>query len=33
MKGVRRLVRDLNQLYREKPALHARDCEGKASNG
>ena len=26
--GVRNLVRDLNFLYREKPALHARDCEG-----
>jgi 1,4-alpha-glucan branching enzyme len=26
--GVRRLVRDLNNLYRGKPALHARDCEG-----
>jgi 1,4-alpha-glucan branching enzyme len=26
--GVRNLVRDLNRLYREKPALHARDCEG-----
>jgi len=26
--GVRRLVRDLNHLYRSKPALHARDCEG-----
>jgi 1,4-alpha-glucan branching enzyme len=26
--GVRSLVRDLNRLYREKPALHARDCEG-----
>ncbi|WBH16926.1 1,4-alpha-glucan branching protein GlgB [Sphingomonas radiodurans] len=25
--GVRKLVRDLNRLYREKPALHARDCE------
>ena len=25
----RRLVRDLNHLYREKPALHARDCEGE----
>ena len=25
--GVRRLVRDLNHLYRELPALHARDCE------
>ena len=24
-----RLVRDLNRLYREKPALHARDCEGE----
>ena len=27
--GVRRLVRDLNRLYRGKPALHARDCEGE----
>jgi 1,4-alpha-glucan branching enzyme len=27
--GVRRLVRDLNFLYREKPALHARDCEAE----
>jgi 1,4-alpha-glucan branching enzyme len=26
--GVRNLLRDLNRLYREKPALHARDCEG-----
>ncbi|MBN9035758.1 MAG: 1,4-alpha-glucan branching protein GlgB [Rhizobiales bacterium] len=25
--GVRRLLRDLNRLYRESPALHARDCE------
>ncbi len=25
--GVRNLVRDLNHLYRETPALHARDCE------
>ncbi|MBW8755281.1 MAG: 1,4-alpha-glucan branching protein GlgB, partial [Sphingomonadales bacterium] len=25
--GVRNLVRDLNRVYREKPALHARDCE------
>jgi 1,4-alpha-glucan branching enzyme len=25
--GVRRLVRDLNRLYRTRPALHARDCE------
>ena len=27
--GVRGLVRDLNRLYAEKPALHARDCEGE----
>ena len=27
--GVRKCVRDLNHLYREKPALHARDCEGE----
>ena len=27
--GVQRLVRDLNRLYREKPALHARDCEAE----
>ncbi|WP_026379410.1 1,4-alpha-glucan branching protein GlgB [Afifella pfennigii] len=25
--GVQRLVRDLNWLYRETPALHQRDCE------
>ena len=25
--GMRNLVRDLNRLYRETPALHARDCE------
>ena len=25
--GVRCLVRDLNALYRSRPALHARDCE------
>ncbi|WP_267351659.1 1,4-alpha-glucan branching protein GlgB [Sphingomonas sp. GM_Shp_2] len=25
--GVRNLVRDLNRLYRDTPALHARDCE------
>jgi len=25
--GVRRLVRDLNRVYRDFPALHARDCE------
>jgi 1,4-alpha-glucan branching enzyme len=28
-KGVQNLVRDLNRLYREAPALHARDCEGE----
>ena len=27
--GVRKLVMDLNHLYRAKPALHARDCEGE----
>ncbi|TPE50773.1 1,4-alpha-glucan branching protein GlgB [Amaricoccus solimangrovi] len=27
--GVRTLVRDLNRLYRDRPALHARDCEGE----
>ncbi len=27
--GVRNLVRDLNQLYAAKPALHARDCESE----
>ena len=25
--GVRKLVRDLNRLYRDTPALHARDCD------
>ncbi len=25
--GVKRLVADLNRLYRDTPALHARDCE------
>ncbi|MDR7031683.1 1,4-alpha-glucan branching protein GlgB [Mesorhizobium sp. BE184] len=25
--GVRKAVRDLNYLYRSRPALHARDCE------
>ncbi len=25
--GVQRLVRDLNQLYRNRPSLHARDCD------
>ena len=28
-KGVNDLVRDLNRAYRDKPALHARDCEGE----
>ena len=27
--GVRDLVRDLNRLYRDTPALHARDCEAE----
>jgi 1,4-alpha-glucan branching enzyme len=26
-RGIRDVVRDLNRTYREKPALHARDCE------
>ncbi|MEW9806882.1 1,4-alpha-glucan branching protein GlgB [Mesorhizobium sp. ZMM04-5] len=26
-KGVQSLIRDLNGLYRSRPALHARDCE------
>jgi 1,4-alpha-glucan branching enzyme len=26
--GVQRLVRDLNKLYRDTPALHALDCDG-----
>ncbi|MDO6965376.1 1,4-alpha-glucan branching protein GlgB [Rhizobium alvei] len=26
--GMQRLVKDLNHLYRSKPSLHARDCEG-----
>ena len=26
--GVQRLVRDLNKLYREQPALHVLDCDG-----
>ena len=25
--GVRALIRDLNSVYRSRPALHARDCE------
>jgi 1,4-alpha-glucan branching enzyme len=28
-RGVQDLVADLNRLYRDKPALHARDCEGE----
>ncbi|GIL03468.1 MAG: 1,4-alpha-glucan branching enzyme GlgB [Alphaproteobacteria bacterium] len=28
-RGVRDLVGDLNRLYRGRPALHARDCEGE----
>ena len=27
--GVRAALRDLNHLYRSRPALHARDCEGE----
>jgi 1,4-alpha-glucan branching enzyme len=27
--GVQQLLRDLNRLYRSRPALHARDCEGE----
>ena len=27
--GLRDLVRDLNRLYRETPALHLKDCEGE----
>jgi 1,4-alpha-glucan branching enzyme len=27
-RGVKSLVRDLNRLYRDTPALHERDCEG-----
>ncbi|TXC71673.1 1,4-alpha-glucan branching protein GlgB [Sphingomonas ginsenosidivorax] len=27
--GMRNLIRDLNQVYREKPALHGRDCESE----
>jgi 1,4-alpha-glucan branching enzyme len=27
-RGMQAVVRDLNRLYRELPALHARDCEG-----
>jgi 1,4-alpha-glucan branching enzyme len=27
--GVQRLVKDLNRVYRELPALHQRDCDGR----
>ncbi len=27
--GVRSLIGDLNRLYRDRPALHGRDCEGE----
>jgi len=27
--GVQRLIRDLNHVYRTRPALHARDCEAE----
>ncbi|MBS3648210.1 1,4-alpha-glucan branching protein GlgB [Pseudaminobacter sp. 19-2017] len=26
-RGVQEVIRDLNRVYREKPSLHARDCE------
>ncbi len=28
-RGLSTVVRDLNRLYRDNPALHARDCEGE----
>ncbi len=28
-RGLQALIRDLNRLHREKPALHARDCEAE----
>ncbi|MFI0847654.1 1,4-alpha-glucan branching protein GlgB [Mesorhizobium sp. IMUNJ 23232] len=31
-RGVRATVRDLNYLYRSRPALHARDCEPEGFN-
>ena len=31
-RGVRDTVRDLNDLYRSRPALHARDCEPEGFN-
>jgi 1,4-alpha-glucan branching enzyme len=27
--GIRNLVKDLNRVYRDKPALHAGDCDGE----
>jgi len=27
--GIRKLVRDLNRVYRSEPALHAKDCESE----
>lgn len=30
--GVRNLIRDLNRVYRDHAALHARDCEGDGFN-
>lgn len=27
--GMQALIRDLNRIYRDTPALHARDCEGE----
>ena len=31
--GIQRLVRDLNRLYRDEPALHRRDSSPRASAG
>src|SRR5690606_1356937 len=28
-RGLQLLIRDLNAAYRDRPALHARDCEGE----
>lgn len=28
-RGVQSLVRDLNRIYRDEPALHRRDCDGR----
>ena len=32
-RGFSRLVRDLNRLYRDTPALHRLDCDPEASTG